>query len=142
MLRKETLWQIASGDQGRDYSWLFLKHDLMFLGPGRFGPYEEQKYREAFLVDKDPEAMRWLMANRLHSGMTVAQVGLAFGEDGEREYNDRWIKTKGGQYRTGDKAYRWGPDNLGNSMYLVFRENQLVNYDPREYEEPSYGSGY
>ena|GEM_PF-501079 len=38
------VWQIASGAEGRDYSWLFLKHDLMFLGPGRYGPYETEHY--------------------------------------------------------------------------------------------------
>jgi hypothetical protein len=41
-----TVWQIAAGDAGRDWSWLSRKHDLMFQGPGRFGPYEPAVYRK------------------------------------------------------------------------------------------------
>jgi hypothetical protein len=39
------VWQIGAGDAWRDYSPLFLAHDLMFLGPGRFGPYQPDRYR-------------------------------------------------------------------------------------------------
>lgn len=31
------VWQIAAGEKGRFYDDLFLKHDVMFMGPGRFG---------------------------------------------------------------------------------------------------------
>jgi hypothetical protein len=27
------VWQIEAGDFGRDYSGLFKRHDLMFMGP-------------------------------------------------------------------------------------------------------------
>ena len=40
------MWQIAAGDPGRDYSKLFIKHDLMLIGPGRFGPYTEETRQE------------------------------------------------------------------------------------------------
>lgn len=41
------VWQIAAGESGRFYSDIFLNHDVMFLGPGRFGPYEAEIYRQA-----------------------------------------------------------------------------------------------
>ena len=34
------VWQIAAGDRCRNYQDLFLKHDIMFMGPGRYGDYE------------------------------------------------------------------------------------------------------
>lgn len=39
------IWQISAGDSCRDYTNLFLEHDLMFIGPGRFGPYSEDIYK-------------------------------------------------------------------------------------------------
>ncbi len=44
------VWQIACGEKGRRYQRLFLDHDVMFLGPGRFGPYSSSLY------DENPEA--------------------------------------------------------------------------------------
>jgi hypothetical protein len=46
------VWQIAAGDRGRNFSRLFLKHDLMFLGPGRFGPFDPEAYRRAVLLEE------------------------------------------------------------------------------------------
>jgi len=44
------VWQIACGEKGRRYQRLFLDHDVMFLGPGRFGAYSASMY------DANPEA--------------------------------------------------------------------------------------
>lgn len=41
------VWQMAAGQAGRFYSDLFLKHDVMFLGPGSFGPYSKAVYSRA-----------------------------------------------------------------------------------------------
>ena len=30
------VWQIAAGEKDRSYIDLFLNHDVMFMGPGRF----------------------------------------------------------------------------------------------------------
>jgi len=35
----QQVWQIAAGESGRYYDQLFLDHDIMFLGPGRFGEF-------------------------------------------------------------------------------------------------------
>ena len=44
------LWQIAAGDYGRRYHDLFIKHDVMFLGPGYTGNFadNETAYQEAY----------------------------------------------------------------------------------------------
>lgn len=39
------VWQVAAGEPGRNYTFLFLKYDIMFLGPGRYGPYRDEVYR-------------------------------------------------------------------------------------------------
>lgn len=92
----------------------------------------EQEYRRRYQVDSDPEAIRWLKANRIASGMTVGEVGEVLGEEGRLVIADRKFKT-GNLYRRGDKVYEWGPDSDGASHYLVFREGRLVNFDPEEY---------
>lgn len=40
------VWQIAAGDEGRDYSGLFIAHDLMFLGPGHPGEFDRTTYEK------------------------------------------------------------------------------------------------
>lgn len=36
-------WQIAAGTTARDYSELFIDHNLMFLGDGQYGDYNENE---------------------------------------------------------------------------------------------------
>ena len=38
------MWQIAAGASGRFYTDLFLKHDIMFMGPGYYGPFSWDTY--------------------------------------------------------------------------------------------------
>jgi len=38
------VWQIAAGEKDRSYVGLFLNHDVMFMGPGRFGYYDKIIY--------------------------------------------------------------------------------------------------
>ncbi len=38
------VWQIAAGEKDRSYIDLFLNHDVMFMGPGRFGAYHKDTY--------------------------------------------------------------------------------------------------
>ncbi len=40
------VWQVACGEAGRYYDDLFLDHDVMFLGPGEPGPFDNDRYRE------------------------------------------------------------------------------------------------
>lgn len=55
------VWQIASGELGRKYTDLFLKHDVMLCGPGGFGPFEESRYQQ-------------VLANGFHSGNRIGQI--------------------------------------------------------------------
>lgn len=93
---------------------------------------EAEHFREQYVEDKSPAAMRWLLVNQIRSGMTLDEVNHVFGHEGRPEYNDLWITTKGGHYRRGDQVYKWLPDSEGNVPYLVFREGMLVNFDPSE----------
>jgi hypothetical protein len=56
------VWQIASGDSARNYSHLFLNHDVMFMGPGRFGPWDKAIYtskaKEGLVSKSDLAAFR------------------------------------------------------------------------------------
>ena len=97
------------------------------------GSRSEEQYRRQYQTSRDPEAMRWLLAHRIESGMSVVDVNHVLGEEGTRALNDRWVKTNGGHYRSGDVVYKWGPENQGKSVYLVFRDGHLVNFDPNEY---------
>ena len=41
------VWQIATGEPGRDYRRLFFDHDLMILGPGNPGDARKVKYADS-----------------------------------------------------------------------------------------------
>ena len=38
------IWQVAAGEPNRDYADLFTGFDVMFMGPGDHGPFEDSKY--------------------------------------------------------------------------------------------------
>lgn len=42
-LSDRTSWQFAAGGRGRDYTDLLVDWDVIILGPGRHGPYEENR---------------------------------------------------------------------------------------------------
>lgn len=95
---------------------------------------EEETHRQSYQSSRNPEDLRWLLANRISSGMTVSEVGRVIGEAGRRLEDDSWIKKGGGHYRSGDEAWKWEQDRNGQSLILVFREGRLVNFDPSAYE--------
>lgn len=103
----------------------------MFMPP-KVDQAELAVQRSRFMEEKSPESVDWILANALRQGMTTTEVGSAFGEDGERIYDDEWLKC-GNLYQRTDETYRWGPDSAGRSVYLVFRDGTLVNYDPDQY---------
>jgi hypothetical protein len=92
-------------------------------------------YRQRYLTNRDPEALRWLMGNAIQQGMTVGDVSEALGQEGEREFDDHRLKTGGHHYRATDVAYRWGPDSNGHAVYLFFRDDKLLNFDPEQFRE-------
>src|SRR5208337_5417509 len=40
------IWQIATGEPGRDYRELFFDYDVMILGPSHFGDALKNKYHD------------------------------------------------------------------------------------------------
>lgn len=93
-----------------------------------------ESYRTKFQTERDPKALDWILQNRLYSGMSRVSVEKEFGEEGEFQETSKWLKATGGTFRTSDEAYRWGPDSDGRSVYLIFRDDVLVNFDPKDFE--------
>lgn len=94
---------------------------------------EEERHRSRYQEERSPADLNWLMRNCVESGMTPSEINGVLGEHGQRVYDDDWIKNRGGHYHAGDDTWKWGPDREGNSVYLVFRGNKLVNFDPNEF---------
>lgn len=90
-------WQIASGDTGRDYSGLFLQHDLMFMGPGQVGEYEDERYGDAVARGEITSKNKARMVRSfvqdvtpgdlvlLRKGHRVVAIGLVADEEGGRQ---------------------------------------------------------
>jgi len=93
-----------------------------------------ESYRMRFQTKRDPKALDWILKNRLYSGMSRSSVEKEFGEEGEFQESSKWLKATGGTFRTSDDAYKWGPDESGRSVYLIFRSDVLVNFDPEDFE--------
>jgi len=74
------LWQIACGDTGRDYGELFLRYDIMLIGPGNPGPYEKERYKG--IIRSSREQLQWFVKRPeagdlvlLRKGHRVTAVG-------------------------------------------------------------------
>ena len=110
---------------------------MMEAGPG-FGrsateSVDPADQRLLYKTDGDAEALRWLLRNEVKQGMPLADVNQVLGEDGIRQYDAGWVKNSG-SFRVDDEVYKWGPDADGNSIYLVFRDGHLTNYDASQFE--------
>jgi hypothetical protein len=92
----------------------------------------EQRHQEEYVATRSRSAMHWLLANRIESGMAYLDVCRVMCQEGSAEPAERWVKGQG--YQVGDEVYRFGPDNQGQSVYLVFREGRLVNFDPERFK--------
>lgn len=94
---------------------------------------EEEMHRSRFQESRSTADMHWLLQHHVENGMTPAEVSRVLGEQGQRVYDDGWIKNRGGHYHAGDDTWKWGPDRKGNSVYLVFRDHKLVHFEPNEF---------
>lgn len=99
---------------------------------------DEERYRRKYVGNHDRKALYWLLRHRVESGMAYGEVCRILGEDGVHETRDNWIKTNGGNYQIGDDCYAFGPDSDGQTLYLVFRDDKLVNFDPTEFNVPTH----
>jgi hypothetical protein len=65
------IWQIATGDDGRRYIDFFKKYDVMFLGPGYPGKFDELTYRDASakgLISSDERSRVARFATQVRKG--------------------------------------------------------------------------
>jgi hypothetical protein len=106
---------------------------LFRTGPSAGVEAETESHRSRFQLERAQDAARWLLANRVKQGMSPADVAEIFGEQGERVYEDEWLKSGAGQYQVGDETYKWGPDDRGTSYYLMFRGGRLANFDADQF---------
>ena len=95
----------------------------------------EAKKRDRFQESKSPEAIRWLLSKRIQTGMTLSEVNRVIGQDGLRRWNDAQFKSRNAGVLATDETWAWGPDEKGNSYFLFFRNDRLVNFDPSLYVE-------
>ena len=109
---------MAAGEAGRFYSDIFLKHDVMFLGPGYYGPYDAKTYRRA--VD-DGLTTRGIVGDiasfrenvqpgeivLMREGRRVVAIGVV--ADSDYEWNE-----------TFDDIYGWG---LQHTRRVIWQEH-------------------
>ncbi len=98
---------------------------------------DEVRYRKDFQTTRNRKAMRWLLANCVDSGMSRKDVDAAVGEPGEFEENSGWLKRGKNTYRVDDKAYRYGPDDQGQVVYLFYRDDKLINFERERFADSS-----
>ncbi len=96
-------------------------------------PRTEEEHRREYIANHSRKSMRWLLANRVSPGMSYQKVCHVLGEDGKREERDRWLKTGGVNIRIDDEVYSFGPDSDGRMLYLFFREDRLINFNPEDF---------
>jgi len=113
-----------------------------FKLPGIPSPEELQaesrtadKQRERYRRTQDAAAFRWLLAKRIRTGMTLAEVNRELGQDGNRRYGDARFKARNVGVQATDETWEWGPDKDGTTYMLFFRNDRLVNFEPSQYDD-------
>jgi|GEM_PF-1040990 len=93
----------------------------------------EQAARDRYSLNHEHQALYWLLSHKIRNGMQLPEVEDALGETGEQTNEFNLIKSD--LFQTTDVAYKWGPDNKGNSVVLFFREGRVVNFDQKDFVE-------
>ncbi len=96
---------------------------------------EVQSYRTQWQTRRDKAAIRWLLANQIHNGLTPDEVSMRLGEVGVKEQNASEFKKEGDGFRIDDEFYKFGPDREGESYYLAFRGGRLVQFDAQRFTD-------
>jgi hypothetical protein len=130
----QQVWQMAAGQAGRFYSDLFLKHDVMFLGPGSFGPYDAAKYHRAV---QEGSAASGIVGNiasfhgnvrpgeivLMRNGHFVKAIGVV--ADAEYEWNE-----------TFDDIYGW---DLQHTRRVIWQEHLTEELERIQIKGPLFG---
>jgi hypothetical protein len=98
------------------------------------GAGTEEQHRQEYADTHSRESLNWLLSHCVKPGHSYKQVCDILGEEGTHEPNDRLRKAHGETYRIDDEVYAFGPDSNGRTLYLAFREDRLVNFDPEEFK--------
>ena len=128
------VWQMAAGQAGRFYSDLFLAHDVMFLGPGNFGPYSKAAYARAV---SEGLAGSGIVSNiaSFHDNVSPGQIVLmrnglrvkAIGVVADTEYE--WNETF-------DDVYGW---NLQHARRVIWQEHLTEDLERLQKNGPLFG---
>jgi hypothetical protein len=70
------VWQIATGETGRDYRTLFFDHDIMIIGPGDDGLANEENYAEG-----PPNSEKRQVHSFAHNPKPGDRVLMRFGKE-------------------------------------------------------------
>ena len=73
--QQKRYWQVASGDVGRDFSQLFLEHDVMSIGPGRFGRYDQKTY-DAVVESGEFSSAKITTVRKFHDDIQIDDIVL------------------------------------------------------------------
>ena len=124
---------LLAGCHGNELSRL---HQLVFYGPIDESPAQrklEEDNRRLYQTKRSRKAMRWLLQNRIQQGMSREDVNHVLGEEGQLEDNSRWLKEGSTLYRVDDELYGYGPDEQGSTIYLAFRDDKLIHFEPGQF---------
>lgn len=97
-------------------------------------PADEERHRVEYIETRSQESIQWLLRHCVENGMSHEAVAKVLGEQGTREAQDAKFKAGGGtSVQIGDDLYAYGPDDHSRMYYLVFRDNVLVGFEPKDY---------
>jgi len=129
------VWQMAAGEAGRFYSDIFFRHDVMFLGPGRFGVYNPKTYADEV---RRGFARKAIVANiaSFHDNVSPGQIvlmrnghsvkGIGVVAEAEYEWNE-----------TFDDVYGW---DLQHTRRVIWQEHLTNELDKIQAKAPLFGS--
>ncbi len=120
---KQNVWQIAAGEQGRYYDNLFIEHNVMFMGPGDFGRFDDTIYSEQvskcqITGHKKNQIRRFVNDPKegdivlLRKGLAVTAIGLVSSD------NYRWDSGF-------DDVYGWALQHTRRVVWHTSNESTL-----------------
>jgi len=142
MNKNPSIWQIAAGEQGRYYDDIFIKHNIMFMGPGNFKEYNENYYflqvSNNLITDHKKNQIRRFVNDLkegdivlLRKGYAVTSIGLVASEG--YHWDNRF-----------DDVYGW---DLQHTRRVVWQNNieddlkRIQEYNDKncDYAKPLFG---
>ncbi len=129
------VWQIATGDRGRDYSGVFLKHDVMILGPGEYGAVDGDNYasgppnsmmRQVHNFAYNPQPGDRVLMRFCHKVIAVGQIPA--GEDNQYKFDEAFGCVYGWNLRH-RRRVKWAQGlDLGNLAHVFSRSTKMPSF--------------